>query len=61
MYSSAFNVVEQCEAWAGSAGTEGQAMQSFQAVKGELLELARSQVSHRPFFKSSPLAHALLA
>ncbi|KAG8906639.1 hypothetical protein FRB99_006427 [Tulasnella sp. 403] len=44
MYSSAFNVVEQCEAWAEGVALDGTSKAMFSAAKGELLELARCQL-----------------
>lgn len=44
-YSSALSVVEQCDTWANTLKLESVALASFNAGKGELLELARNQVS----------------
>lgn len=55
MYASALNVVEQCEAWVGSLAVEASSMAAFYPVKGELLELARCQVSG-----SAPAAFACI-
>lgn len=48
MYSAAFNIVDTCEGWAGAAHLDSAATQAFHAIKAELLELARCQVSFRP-------------
>lgn len=44
-YSSALSVVEQCDSWANGLKLEGSAQAAIHATKGELLELARNQVS----------------
>ncbi|KAF7338390.1 hypothetical protein MVEN_02064700 [Mycena venus] len=44
-YSSALSVVDQCDTWAGPSGLQGSMLSTFNAGKGELLELARNQVS----------------
>lgn len=44
-YSSALSVVEQCDSWASPLQLEGTAQAAVQASKGELIELARNQVS----------------
>ncbi|KII88634.1 hypothetical protein PLICRDRAFT_110377 [Plicaturopsis crispa FD-325 SS-3] len=43
-YSSALSVVAQCDDWAQAYHFEGHNLISFNAVKGELLELARNQL-----------------
>jgi hypothetical protein len=43
-YSSALSVVEQCDIWAADLKLEGPIVTTFNAGKGELLELARNQV-----------------
>ncbi|KAG8969021.1 hypothetical protein FRC03_004988 [Tulasnella sp. 419] len=46
IYSSAFNVVNQCQAWVEALPDQldSASLNSFNAVKGELLELARNQL-----------------
>lgn len=44
-YSSALSVVEQCDAWAKGLEFPKVALANFNALKGELVELARHQVS----------------
>jgi trafficking protein particle complex subunit 10 len=44
-YSSALSVVEQCDNWTDGLKLEGSAQAAVHASKGELLELARNQVS----------------
>jgi hypothetical protein len=44
-YSSALSVVEQCDNWANGLKLESSAQAAIHASKGELLELARNQVS----------------
>jgi len=46
IYSSALNVTAHCEAWATKVQLDGQQLITFNARKGELLELARNQVCH---------------
>ncbi|KAJ7740726.1 trafficking protein particle complex subunit 10 [Mycena maculata] len=63
-YSSALSVVDQCDAWAAPLSLQGSKLSTFNAGKGELLELARNQldligvnVGHlpaRPPFSNSP-------
>ncbi|KAJ6455695.1 trafficking protein particle complex subunit 10 [Mycena sanguinolenta] len=63
-YSSALSVVDQCDTWAATLGLQGPMLSTFNAGKGELLELARNQldiigvkVGHlpaRPPFSNSP-------
>ncbi|KAF8894667.1 trafficking protein particle complex subunit 10 [Infundibulicybe gibba] len=48
IYSSALSVVEQCDAWSSAHPLEGTKLAAFSAGKGELLELARTQVGHLP-------------
>lgn len=43
-YSSALSVVEQCDAWAKGLEFPKIALANFNALKGELMELARHQV-----------------
>lgn len=44
-YHSALSSAEQCDTWASNTGTfEKNIIATFNAVKGELLELARTQV-----------------
>ncbi|CAL1704950.1 unnamed protein product [Somion occarium] len=43
-YSSALSVVEQCDAWATGLEMNKATIASFNAVKGELVELARHQL-----------------
>ncbi|KAI0093548.1 trafficking protein particle complex subunit 10 [Irpex rosettiformis] len=43
-YSSALSVVDQCDNWAKSLQLDKHALISFNAVKGELVELARHQL-----------------
>jgi hypothetical protein len=49
IYSSALSVVQQCDAWAGDLKLEGPTLSSFNAGKGELLELAKNQVCAAQF------------
>ncbi|KAG7452626.1 uncharacterized protein BT62DRAFT_939661 [Guyanagaster necrorhizus] len=44
IYSSALSVVEKCDAWHSSLKVDQKKLASFYAGKGELLELARSQL-----------------
>ena len=44
IYSSALSVVDQSDEWAKNLTLEKAALSSFNAAKGELLELARHQV-----------------
>ena len=44
IYSSALSVVDQSDEWAKNLTSEKAALSSFNAAKGELLELARHQV-----------------
>lgn len=44
VYSSALSVVEQCDTWANTLDSATASSASFNAVRGELLDLARSQV-----------------
>ncbi|KAJ7940762.1 trafficking protein particle complex subunit 10 [Mycena leptocephala] len=63
-YSSALSVVDQCDSWAAGLSLQGSKLATFNAGKGELLELARNQldiigvkVGHlpsRPPFSNSP-------
>ncbi|KAJ7156089.1 trafficking protein particle complex subunit 10 [Mycena crocata] len=63
-YSSALSVVDQCDTWAANLSLQGSKLSTFNAGKGELLELARNQldiigvkVGHlptRPPFSNSP-------
>ncbi|KAJ6547447.1 trafficking protein particle complex subunit 10 [Mycena capillaripes] len=43
-YSSALSVVDQCDTWAASLSLQGSKLSTFNAGKGELLELARNQL-----------------
>ncbi|KAF9517292.1 hypothetical protein BS47DRAFT_1380623, partial [Hydnum rufescens UP504] len=43
-YSAALNIVDQCEEWASLAGSEQAAPSLLSGIKGELLELARTQL-----------------
>ncbi|KAJ6630673.1 trafficking protein particle complex subunit 10 [Mycena sp. CBHHK59/15] len=43
-YSSALSVVDQCDVWAASLSLQGSKLATFNAGKGELLELARNQL-----------------
>lgn len=43
-YSSALSVVDQCDTWAAALSLQGSKLSTFNAGKGELLELARNQV-----------------
>ncbi|KAI0957407.1 hypothetical protein AcW1_005812 [Taiwanofungus camphoratus] len=43
-YSSALSVVDQCDSWASPLGPGKATLASFNATKGELLELARHQL-----------------
>lgn len=45
IYSSALSVVDQADEWAKSMKLEKTALAAFNAAKGELVELARHQVS----------------
>lgn len=45
IYSSALSVVDQCNAWAKSMELAKPTLAAFNAVRGELLELARHQVN----------------
>ena len=45
IYSSALSVVDQADEWASSLQLDKTALASFNAAKGELVELARSQVT----------------
>ncbi|KAJ7098036.1 trafficking protein particle complex subunit 10 [Mycena belliarum] len=63
-YSSALSVVDQCDTWSVAQSLQGAKLSTFNAGKGELLELARNQldiigvkVGHlpaRPPFSNSP-------
>jgi trafficking protein particle complex subunit 10 len=44
IYSSAMSAVEQCDTWASRLTLDGPKLATFNAGKGELLELARNQV-----------------
>ncbi|RDB24044.1 Trafficking protein particle complex subunit 10 [Hypsizygus marmoreus] len=44
IYSSALSVVEYCDNWASNFSISGPKLNSFNAAKGELLELARDQL-----------------
>ncbi|KAH7923870.1 hypothetical protein BV22DRAFT_1113164 [Leucogyrophana mollusca] len=44
VFSSALSVVDQCETWASALALEGSSLARFSASKGELLELAKSQL-----------------
>ncbi|KAH7915010.1 trafficking protein particle complex subunit 10 [Hygrophoropsis aurantiaca] len=44
IFSSALSVVDQCETWAQTLTLSGSALALFNASKGELLELAKSQL-----------------
>jgi hypothetical protein len=44
------SVVDQCDVWAKAVKMEVAAVANFNAGKGELLELARNQVSFRYLF-----------
>ena len=48
IYSSALSVVEQCDSWSSAFSIVGPKLSGFNAAKGELLELARSQVFFIP-------------
>jgi trafficking protein particle complex subunit 10 len=48
-YSAALNIVDQCEEWASLAGLELATSSLLSGIKGELLELARTQVGGIPF------------
>lgn len=43
-YSSALSVIDSCEAWAANFELEKADLQTYNSVKGELFELARTQV-----------------
>ncbi|KAJ7905373.1 trafficking protein particle complex subunit 10 [Mycena olivaceomarginata] len=43
-YSSALSVVDQCDTWAATLSLQGTMLSTFNAGKGELLELARNQL-----------------
>jgi hypothetical protein len=45
IYSSALSVVGQCNEWASGFDITGPKLNTFNAAKGELLELARNQVN----------------
>ncbi|KAG6825950.1 hypothetical protein H0H92_001746 [Tricholoma furcatifolium] len=63
IYSSALSVVEYCDNWASRFSITGPKLNSFNAAKGELLDLARTQLDvigvrvghlpHHPPFSSS--------
>ncbi|KAJ7470648.1 trafficking protein particle complex subunit 10 [Mycena latifolia] len=63
-YCSALSVVDQCDTWSATLSLQGSKLSTFNAGKGELLELARNQldiigvkVGHlpaRPPFSNSP-------
>ena len=44
MYSAAFNIVDQCQLWTEAALLDPSEITAFDAVQGELLELARTQL-----------------
>ncbi|KAF8229518.1 hypothetical protein L208DRAFT_1439127 [Tricholoma matsutake] len=44
IYSSALSVVEQCDFWSSGFSIVGPKLNAFNAAKGELMELARSQL-----------------
>lgn len=44
MYSAALNIVDQCAEWFSATGMDSTTFARFNGIKGELLELARSQV-----------------
>ncbi|KAK7014963.1 trafficking protein particle complex subunit 10 [Favolaschia claudopus] len=44
IYSSALSVVDQCDTWAAGLNLQGAMLSTFNAGKGELLELARHQL-----------------
>ncbi|KAJ7273596.1 trafficking protein particle complex subunit 10 [Mycena haematopus] len=44
IYSSALSVVDQCDTWAATLSLQGSMLSTFNAGKGELLELARNQL-----------------
>ncbi|KAF7322882.1 hypothetical protein HMN09_00067600 [Mycena chlorophos] len=46
-YCSALSVVDQCDSWSTNAELQGPKLNAFNASKGELLELARTQASLR--------------
>jgi hypothetical protein len=48
IYSSALSVVEQCDSWSSEFSITGPKLNAFNAAKGELLELACSQVPSIP-------------
>lgn len=49
-YSSALSVVDLCDGWSAGFQLDAATQASFNAVKGELLELARNQVRQiQPF------------
>jgi hypothetical protein len=45
IFSSALSVVEQCDVWATDFALDGPDLAILNSRKGELLELARNQVS----------------
>lgn len=49
-YSSALSVVDQVDAWTANTKVESSMQPAFNAGKGELLELARHQVSASTVF-----------
>ncbi|KAJ7452540.1 hypothetical protein B0H11DRAFT_2245998 [Mycena galericulata] len=61
-HSSALSVVDQCDTWAVPLNLQGPKLSTFNAGKGELLELARNQVSSFASFalkKKSPTVEKL--
>jgi hypothetical protein len=60
-YSSALSVVDQCDSWTSGLKLEGSAQAAFFASKGELLELARNQVSSPRRYSVSVSMTSLLA
>ena len=49
-FSSALSVVDQCDVWAKGLEFPKVALANFNALKGELMELARHQVFYTPLF-----------
>jgi hypothetical protein len=49
-YSSALSVVDQCDSWAAGLSLQGSKLATFNAGKGELLELARNQVPSPDYY-----------
>ena len=58
-YSSALSVVDQCDQWMKPLNID-KAPPGFDAVKGELVELARHQVG-RPFYTTAITGASLIA